>query len=264
MDWSLRGCARHGHDTYAPSEPELAAGLTVETPEGTAWRCLRCGSYVIGPPAASGPAELAPQPLRGRAARDLVIMRLLAAERGVRAILLALAAYVVVRFEHSEASLQHLLDRAIPAAKPLANVLHFDLDHSATVTHLRHLVHTKPHTLTLVAFALSAYAALQAVEAVGLWLARRWGEYVAVVGTSAFVPLEVYEVIDRTSVFKGILLAVNIAAVVWLVWSKRLFGVRGGFAAHEAERHEESLLVVEKAAMAEIATGADPQQSPQA
>jgi uncharacterized membrane protein (DUF2068 family) len=248
MDWSLRGCARHGHDTYAPDEPELANGLRAETPAGTAWRCLRCGSFVAGTPAGAGPAELAPQPLRGRAARDLVIMRLLATERAFRAVLLALAAYVVVRFEHSEASLESLLNRAIPAAKPLAQVLHVDLDHSATVEHLRHLVHTKPHTLTLVALGLSGYSALQAVEAVGLWLARRWGEYVAVVGTSAFVPLEVYEVVDKVSAVKGVLLVINIAAVVWLVWSKRLFGVRGGHAAYLAERHEDSLLAVEHSA----------------
>jgi hypothetical protein len=38
--------------------------------------------------------------------------------------------------------------------------------------------------------------------------------------------------------------------VVYLVWSKRLFGLRGGHAAFEAERHGESLLEVERAALA--------------
>ncbi len=41
---------------------------------------------------------------------------------------------------------------------------------------------------------------------------------------------------------------VNVAAVVYLLWTKRLFGIRGGYAAHEAQRHEESLLEVQEAA----------------
>jgi len=43
---------------------------------------------------------------------------------------------------------------------------------------------------------------------------------------------------------------VNVAAVVYLVWTKRLFGLRGGHAAFEAERHSVSLLEVEHAALA--------------
>jgi uncharacterized membrane protein (DUF2068 family) len=248
VDWSLRGCARHGHDTYAPDEPELATRLHAPTPLGDAWRCLRCGAYVLGEPAGRGPAELAPAPLRGKAARDAVIVRLLAAERAVRGVLVLLAAYVVVRFEHSQDSLRSLLDRAVPAARPLAAVLHVDLDHSATLEHLRHLVNTRPHTLTLVAIGLVVYAAIELVEAIGLWQLKRWGEYVAVVATVAFVPLEGYEVIEKTSWLKAVTLVLNIAAVIWLVWSKRLFGARGGHAAYEADRHEESLLDVELAA----------------
>jgi hypothetical protein len=41
VDWSLFGCARKGHVTYAPDEPELRDRLQVATAGGTAWRCLR-------------------------------------------------------------------------------------------------------------------------------------------------------------------------------------------------------------------------------
>jgi hypothetical protein len=50
------------------------------------------------------------------------------------------------------------------------------------------------------------------------------------------------------------ILIINIAAVVWLLYSKRLFGFRGGAAAYHAEHSAESLLTVERAAGA--ATGA--------
>jgi uncharacterized membrane protein (DUF2068 family) len=78
---------------------------------------------------------------------------------------------------------------------------------------------------------------------------RRWGEYLAVVATSVFLPLEVYELTQRVTVLKLGALLVNVAAIIWLLWSKRLFGIRGGGAAYHAEHAEESLLTVERAAV---------------
>src|SRR5262249_42147525 len=66
VDWSLRACARKGHVTYAPTEPELRRRLHAATPVGEAWRCLRCGAFVPGRPHGSGPADDAPLVPRGR------------------------------------------------------------------------------------------------------------------------------------------------------------------------------------------------------
>ena len=64
-------------------------------------------------------------------------------------------------------------------------------------------------------------------------------------------PLEVYELTQRITVLKIGALLVNVAAIVWLLYSKRLFGLRGGGAAYHAEHAEESLLTVERAAVEE-------------
>ena len=248
MDWSLRGCARQGHVTYAPDEQDLRARLTAETPAGEAWRCLRCADFVVGPPHGSGPADEAPIVLRGKALKDATILRLLAAERFGRGLLLLALAYGVYYFKDAKTSIKDTFDQAIPAAKPLADVFNYDLDASPTVERLRHLLDSSQHTLTLVTLGLVAYGALQLLEGAGLWMLKRWGEYVAVLATSAFLPLEVYELTDKVSWLKVVALLVNLVAVVYLVTSKRLFGVRGGHAAFEAERHSESLLEVEAAA----------------
>ncbi|MCW2543036.1 MAG: putative rane protein [Frankiales bacterium] len=249
MDWSLRGCARKGHVTYAPDETELRERLHVATPAGEAWRCLRCATFVVGEPHGSGPADQAPTVLRGKALKDATILRVLAVERFGRGLLLLVLAYGVVYFKDSKTSIKRTFDQAIPAAKPLADVFNYDLDASPTVDRLRHLLDSNQHTLTLVAIGLLAYAVLQLVEGLGLFLLKRWGEYVAVVGTSAFLPLEVYELTDKASPLKAGALVVNLIAVVYLVWTKRLFGVRGGHAAFEAERASQSLLEVEEAAL---------------
>jgi hypothetical protein len=74
----LRVCGRRGHITYAPTEPELAEPLLARTALGEAWRCLRCGDWALGPPRSSGPADEAPVPARGKALRQLTILRVLA------------------------------------------------------------------------------------------------------------------------------------------------------------------------------------------
>jgi uncharacterized membrane protein (DUF2068 family) len=253
MDWSLRACGRRGHATYAPDEPELRDRLHVETPVGEAWRCLRCGDFALGPPAGGGPADEAPIVLRGRALRDATILRLLAAERVIRGLIILAIAYGVVRFRSAQTDLRAAFDRALPAAKPLEDALHVNFTDSAFAHRLQDVLSSKPHTLALIAVGLFAYAGLQLVEGVGLWMLKRWGEYVAVVGTSAFIPLEIYELVEKMTWLRVAALIVNLAAVAYLLWTKRLFGIRGGHAAFEAERESESLLEVEALAGREAA-----------
>jgi uncharacterized membrane protein (DUF2068 family) len=244
MDWSLRGCSRQGHATYAPDEPDLRERLRTDTAIGAAWRCLRCGNYVPGPPAATGPAEEAPIVLRGKALREAFILRLLAVERSI----LAALAAAVFSFESSQTSLQQLFERDLPRLKSVASSFNYDLSKSPTVEEIRRLLHSKHSTLHLVEAFLIGYALLQLAEGIGLWSLKRWGEYVAVIGTSVFLPIEVYELTKHVTPLKITALVINLVLVAYLVVSKRLFGVRGGGRAYHAKRHEESLLEVEASA----------------
>lgn len=248
MDWSLRGCSRQGHATYAPDEPNLRARMRTDTALGEAWRCLRCGDFVIGAPAGSGPAQDAPIVLRGKALREAFILRILAVERWIRALILGLLAAAVFEFESTQTSLQAWFERELPKLQPLAKQFNYNLDKSPTVGHLRTLLHSKHGTLHLVEAFLIVYALLELAEGIGLWSLKRWGEYVAAVGTSIFLPLEVYELTKDVTWLKVVAFAVNLLLVVYLVWRKRLFGARGGRAAFERERRGDSLLEVEASA----------------
>jgi uncharacterized membrane protein (DUF2068 family) len=74
-----------------------------------------------------------------------------------------------------------------------------------------------------IGIAAILYGLLECVEGVGLLLRRRWAEYLVVLATSAFLPLEISEVLRRATPPKALALLVNIAIVVYLVWRKRLF-----------------------------------------
>jgi uncharacterized membrane protein (DUF2068 family) len=246
MDWNLRSCARKGHVTYAPDEPAYRARLEASTPLGPTWRCLRCGTYVLGAPHGTGPADQAPVLLRGQALRSAFILRALAIERWVRGLIIALLGIAVLRLKSTQVSLQELFDRDLSALKPFFNQIHFNVSDSATISSIEKVLHAKPSTLNLIAGALLFYGALQIVEGIGLWSLQRWGEYVAVVGTTLFIPLEVYELTEKVSWLKIVVLLVNVAAVLYLLLSKRLFGIRGGGKAYEAALQEVSLLEVEQ------------------
>jgi uncharacterized membrane protein (DUF2068 family) len=147
-------------------------------------------------------------------------------------------------FRGAEGSIQVALDRDLP----LLRATGIKVDELAAVRELEKALATTPSTLTLLAFLLIAYAALQVVEGVGLWLLSRWGEYFAVIATAVFLPLEVYELTKAITITRPLALAVNVAAVIYLLVSKRLFGLRGGRTAYDAERRGEQLLDVERAA----------------
>ncbi|HMA46948.1 MAG TPA: hypothetical protein VKP11_07085, partial [Frankiaceae bacterium] len=73
-----------------------------------------------------------------------------------------------------------------------------------------------------------------------------------------------YELTERVTVLRALALVVNVALVVYLLLSKRLFGLRGGRAAYEDERADESLLEVRQSAGVTVADPARPPTTSQA
>ncbi|MFJ4924273.1 DUF2127 domain-containing protein [Streptomyces sp. NPDC088736] len=248
IDWDRRTCARRGHATYAPDEPGLRERLRAGTSLGEAWRCLRCGDFVLGAPHGAGPAEDAPLVPRGKVLRDLFILRFLAVERAVRGVFIVLVAAAVWRFSNSQDSVRRLFDEYLNVFRPVFKHFHYDLDHSPVVGTIQKTFGYKHSTLVLVAALLLAYALIELVEAGGLWYAKRWAEYLTVVATGAFLPLEVYELTEHVSWLKITTLVLNVLAVLYIALAKRLFGLRGGRAAFDEERQSASLLEVEESA----------------
>ncbi len=248
IDWDRRHCARHGHATYAPDETALRERLRAETGFGEAWRCLRCGDFVLGEPHGSGPAEHAPLVPRGKVLRDLFILRFLAIERAVRGVFIVLVAAAVWKFSNSQDAVRKLFDDYLNVFRPVFKHFHYDLDHSPIVGSIQKTFGYKHSTLVLVAVLLLAYALIELVEAGGLWYAKRWAEYLTVVATAAFLPLEIYELTEHISWLKIATLVLNILAVLYIALAKRLFGLRGGRKAFDEERESASLLEVETSA----------------
>jgi uncharacterized membrane protein (DUF2068 family) len=273
VDWSLFGCGRYGHVTFAPDEPDLRAELHARLAAGDAWRCLRCGAFVPGQPQLSGPVAGAPVVERGSQIRSKLILRLFAIERFLRGLVILAISYGLFRYRSSRLSVEAAFDRDLPIVRDLFRQLGFNIQHSKLFGLLQHALTLSSGTLTLLAFGALIYAVVEVIEGAGLWLARRWGEYFAMVATSLGLPLEIYDLTRKITATAFVLFAINLALVLYLVITKRLFGVRGGKHAYDARLRSESVLeaaekaIAARAAVAPAATaagaGSQPATDPQ-
>jgi uncharacterized membrane protein (DUF2068 family) len=242
VNWNLLECGRSGHATYCPDEPELRGQLSAPTGAGEAWKCLRCAAFVPGPARSAGPAAGAPVVRRGREIRSTLILRIFAVERFLRALAFGALAYVVWRFSSSRQSIEAAFDRERPVLRSLFRSVGYNIDHSKLVGLVQHALTLSSTTIAWLALGLAVYAVIEVIEGTGLWLARRWGEYFAMVVTSLGLPYEIYELAGKVTVTKLLFFAVNLALVLYLVITKRLLGVRGGKRAYEARLRSESVL----------------------
>ena len=71
--------------------------------------------------------------------------------------------------------------------------------------------------LHLFAAVILVYAAVEGVEAVGLWYQRRWAEYLTFIVTASLLPIEVYELANRLSPLKLLAFVINVAVVAYLL-----------------------------------------------
>jgi uncharacterized membrane protein (DUF2068 family) len=75
--------------------------------------------------------------------------------------------------------------------------------------------------LHALGIAFFAYAGLFVVEGIGLWRQKRWAEYLTVIATSSFVPLEIYELAKDVTPPRIAALLANLFVVAYLGWVLR-------------------------------------------
>ena len=73
------------------------------------------------------------------------------------------------------------------------------------------------HMLRRIGLGTFFYAALLLTEGVGLWLEKRWAEYLTVILTGSFLPLEIYELTRRVNATRATILLINVLIVIYLI-----------------------------------------------
>ena len=172
--------------------------------------------------------EALSKPRRGQPLQEAILMRLIAINKASHALVFTVLAAMLVVLETNFGRL-HAWAQSV--ADALGSQLG-DTGQGASQTWLsrqmRHVLDLKPGTVHLLLILAVVYAVIEWTEAIGLWKERRWAEYLTVLATAGFLPLEIHELVDRVTALRVGALIVNVALIVWLVRAKHLFGARGG------------------------------------
>jgi uncharacterized membrane protein (DUF2068 family) len=110
-------------------------------------------------------------------------------------------------------------------AKDLAGwVRHIRIDPDNRHVHdlISRITGISPHQLRLIRFGSYLYAALDLIEGVGLVLRKRWAEYMTIISTALFLPLEMYEIFHgHHHPAKICVFLLNLGIVAFLIWRLR-------------------------------------------
>jgi uncharacterized membrane protein (DUF2068 family) len=140
------------------------------------------------------------------------VLRTIALYKLVKVLLLLALAYGEVRL--SDASLAAKLV-TWASARPLG------LEHDVATRFLEWFSGLSASRLHALRMVTLAYAAVFATEGIGLWMQKRWAEWLTVIITASLIPLEVWELMFRPTLGKAVVLVANTAIVIYLVWHVR-------------------------------------------
>jgi uncharacterized membrane protein (DUF2068 family) len=243
LHWELLVCGLAGHELVGLDAANLRAqdALVAREFDGARWhRCLRCDSW-LALPAPDAPAREHPPdrneielPLRGRPLRDKIVLRLIAINRAVHFVVLGLLGFAILLFASHRESFRDRFYRVVTDLQ--GGVAGSGRVHHGLLGEIDKAFTLQSSRLHLFAAIILVYASVEGVEAVGLWYQRRWAEYLTFLVTASLLPLEVYEIVTRLSPLKIVAFVVNVAVVAYLLYAKRLFGLRGGARADEEIR----------------------------
>jgi uncharacterized membrane protein (DUF2068 family) len=243
LHWELLVCGLAGHELIGLDATHVrdVDALFVREIDGVRWhRCLRCDSWLPLPRPAAPVREHPPDrdeielPLRGRPLRDKIVLRLIAINRAVHFVVLGLLGIAILLFASHRESFRDRFYRVVTDLQ--GGVAGSGRVHHGLLGEIDKAFTLQSSRLHLFAAIVLVYAAVEGIEAVGLWYQRRWAEYLTFLVTSSLLPLEVYEIVTRLSPLKILAFVINVAVVAYLLFAKRLFGLRGGARADEEIR----------------------------
>jgi uncharacterized membrane protein (DUF2068 family) len=138
-------------------------------------------------------------------------------DRGLRVIavfkLVKAAALAVLGF----ASLRLIHRNVADAIAGWVMAIHVDPDNRFVNALLARVSGVDDRKLSAIGAGMFVYAAVMLVEGIGLFLEKRWAEYLTIVVTASLVPLEIYELVQRLTPLRVAALIVNLAIVAYLV-----------------------------------------------
>jgi uncharacterized membrane protein (DUF2068 family) len=104
-------------------------------------------------------------------------------------------------------------------ADGLLRLLHISPDHHFAQVFLDWADSLTEAKVWAVAGGALAYSILRFVEAYGLWYARAWAEWIALISGTIYLPFEIYKVAHKQNLFHVSVLLINVAVVLYMAYA---------------------------------------------
>jgi uncharacterized membrane protein (DUF2068 family) len=143
--------------------------------------------------------------------RDIGFMAI-AALKIVKGVLLLLVGIGALSLIHKDAA-----ESFTKWANDWANALQVNVHSRVLQRWLVEIGLVQRRDLALIVTVSFVYSALLLTEGVGLFMQKVWAEYMTALITASFIPIEVYELVRRTTPSRVYLLVINIVVVAYLV-----------------------------------------------
>jgi uncharacterized membrane protein (DUF2068 family) len=150
--------------------------------------------------------------MTARARLPVDVLYLIAAFKFIKALLLLAVAFGVLRLLHRDAAQE---------VYRWAQTFRVDPNNRYVHRLLERFFLLNAKQLRELSVGTFFYAAIFFTEGIGLSLRRRWAEYFTILVTCSFIPLEMFEFARRATWPRGLVLALNIGAVIYLVFDLR-------------------------------------------
>lgn len=137
--------------------------------------------------------------------KTLFLIALFKLTKGVLLLIVAVGAHKLLHRDLA-ATIAHWVD-----------VLRVDPDNVHIHRLLSRLLAITPAQLKAASAGTFIYSGLLLTEGIGLVLRKRWAEYFTIITTAGLIPLEIYEIARHVTFTRLMVLAVNVAIVVYLI-----------------------------------------------
>ena len=107
------------------------------------------------------------------------------------------------------------------AVEHWVELLRLDPNNHYIDTALQKASNLTPDKIKELGLGSMIYAGLFLTEGIGLWLEKRWAEWLTVIITSSLIPIELYEIYRNPTPVKIAVLLINVAIVAYLVYRIR-------------------------------------------
>jgi uncharacterized membrane protein (DUF2068 family) len=139
--------------------------------------------------------------------RDRLGLRSVALFEAIKGVLVLAVGFGVWHMRHRD--IDDIVDRVI-------NFFHINPEGHLSNIFSKAAAHVSEKNLVLVALGALVYSIIRFAEAYGLWRARAWAEWFALIAGTIYIPFEIHALLHHPNPIKWGILILNILIVIYM------------------------------------------------